>query len=185
MSSLRLVTRAWWSRIVVIGIIALSAVAVSAESQQPDFSGRWISEPPPPIPPAREASMQPGSAVRQPDFGAAWGRDIIIRQDSRAVTVEWQPFTAYDLQPPLIFAYPLDGSESANTIVMGRGTQTQRSRAAWDGRALVITTTHADDAQVRQTLRLESPATLLIETVRNSANGQPVTSRTVYMRKDP
>lgn len=130
--------------------------------------------------------MQPGSTVRQPDFGGTWGRDIIIRHDDRTVTVEWQPFTAYDLQPPLVFVYPLDSSEKINTVAMGRGVQTQRSRASMDGNVLVITTVHADSTQVRQTLTLESAASLVIETVRSSAgNAAKLTSRTVYTRKDP
>ena len=130
--------------------------------------------------------MQPGATVRQPDFGGTWGRDITIRHDDRIVTVEWQPFTPYDLQPPLVFVYPLDGSEKINAVAMGRGLQTQRSRASMDGTALVITTVHADSTQVRQTLTLESPTTLVIDTVRSGAsNGATLTSRTVYTRKDP
>ena len=173
-------------RITFITAIALCAFARSAESQRPDFSGRWISELPPPVPPAREASMQPGATVRQPDLGGTWGRDITIRHDDRTVTVEWQPFTAYDLQPPLVFIYPLDGSESINTVAMGRGVQRQRSRASMEFNSLVITTVHADSTQVRQTLTLESPATLVIETARHrSSDGATLISRTVYTRKDP
>jgi hypothetical protein len=130
--------------------------------------------------------MQPGATVRQPDFGGTWGRDITIRHDNRTVTVEWQPFTTYDLQPPLVFVYPLDGTEKINTVAMGRGVQTQRSRASMDGNALVIATVHADSTQVRQTLTLESATSLVIETVRSSAgNAAKLTSRTVYTRKDP
>lgn len=96
------------------------------------------------------------------------------------------------MQPPLRFIYALDGSESKNSVMMGRGIQTQVSRTAWDGDKLVITTTHtfADPATgkpsmatMTQTLALESPASLVVESTRSGVlGGPPTTARTVYRK---
>ena len=72
-------------------------------------------------------------------------------------------------QAPLKFVYALDGSETKNSVMMGRGVQQQVSRTAWDGDKLVITTTHsfANPAtgklmtqEVIQMLSLNSPDSL-------------------------
>ena len=96
------------------------------------------------------------------------------------------------MQPPLKFVYALDGSESKNTVMMGRGIQTQTSRAAWNGDTLVITTLHTftdpqtgkpATAEQKRTLRLETPTSLQVEsTVAGVLGGPPVTSRTVYRK---
>jgi hypothetical protein len=57
------------------------------------------------------------------------------------------------MQPPLKFVYALDGSESKNSVMMGRGIQVQTSKTAWEGDKLIITTVH---------------------TFENPANGQPM-----------
>ena len=66
-------------------------------------------------------------------MGSGWGSAIAITQDAKQLSVEYAVFSRYDLQPPLTFTYPLDGSESRNTVMMGRGEQTETSRARWDG----------------------------------------------------
>jgi hypothetical protein len=135
-----------------------------------------------------------GPPPRPADFGSGWGRAVTITQDARLLTVEWPIFSAYDLQPPLRLVYALDGSETTNAVMMGRGVQRQRARAAWAGSSLVLTTVHAladpaaagsrtVETEVRQTLTLESPTSLVVETVRGGAfGGPPSTSRTVYTR---
>jgi len=171
---------------------ALLGTAAGAQGHA-DFSGRWISEPPAAAPSARDAAAQgTRPAERTVDLGSGWGRTITITQNDRSLTVEWPYFSAYDLQPPLRFAYALDGSESVNTIMLGRGTQQQRSRAEWAGSSLVITTVHSFidpatgrkiDSEVRQTLTLASPTSLIVETVRGGVlGGPPSTSRTVYAK---
>jgi hypothetical protein len=59
--------------------------------------------------------------------------------------------------------------------MMGRGAQRQSSKTAWAGDKLVITTIHtcadptsgtAATAEVKQTLSLESPTSLVVETIR-------------------
>jgi hypothetical protein len=101
-------------------------------------------------------------------------------------------FTRGDMQPPLKFTYPLDGSETTNTVMMGRGIQTQTSRSAWDGPALVITTMHPFAhpetgqrmlVEVKQSLTLESPNSLVVETRRAGVLGGPAsTSKATYRR---
>jgi hypothetical protein len=101
-------------------------------------------------------------------------------------------FTRGDMQPPLKFAYPLDGSETKNTVMMGRGMQTQTSRSAWDGQKLVITTMHpfadpetgkAMATEVKQILTLESPTSMLVETQRAAVLGGPASTTRATYRK--
>jgi hypothetical protein len=182
---------------VTIGLLIslTAALPVTAEAAQgrPDFSGRWSSGPPPVAPSARDAAANASAAGPAPaDVGSGWGRTITITQDERTVTIEWPIFTTYDLQPPLRFVYALDGSETVNAVMMGRGVQRQRSRARWAGDSLVITTTHpfTDPAtrrdvptEIRQTLVLESPTSLVVHTTRAATmDASPSTTRTVYTK---
>jgi hypothetical protein len=125
-------------------------------------------------------------------MGSGWAPSIVITQDAKALVVEWVVFSRYDLQPQPRFVYALDGSETRNTIMMGRGLQVQTSRARWDGRSLTITTVHPfDDPRSRkpsaiditQRISLESPTTLVVEVTRGGAlGGGPSTTMTVYTR---
>lgn len=125
-------------------------------------------------------------------MGSGWGSPITITQDATKLTVEYQFFARNDLQPPLTFVYALDGSETKNSVMMGRGVQEQTSRTAWDGDRLVITTIHsfADPssgktmtAEVKQTLSLSTPTSLVVETVRAGVLGGPSsTTRTTYVK---
>jgi hypothetical protein len=176
----------------VIGVISGLMLCSSAQAQErPDFSGRWVTDPPAVVPSARDAAA--GRPMpRSPDLGSGWGRNISIAQDTLSLTVEWPFYSSYDMQPPLRFVYSLDGAESVNTIMLGRGMQRQRSRVAWMGRSLVITTAHSftDPAsgrpvmsEVRQTLTLESPTSLIVETARAGVLGGPSsTTRNVYVK---
>ncbi len=96
------------------------------------------------------------------------------------------------MQPPLKFVYALDGTETKNSVMMGRGIQVQTSRTAWEGDKLVILTTHSFDnpsngqplkVEVKQTLALTSPTTRVVETTRSGVlGGPPSTTRTVYQK---
>jgi hypothetical protein len=176
--------------------VVLLAVITLAQTR-PDFSGRWTSEPDTPPQPA--GGGQGGGSgggrggIRSGDMGSGWGSNITITQDAGRLTVTYLFFARGDMQPPLKFVYALDGSESKNSIMMGRGVQVQRSKAAWDGDKLVITTAHAFEhpetgrpmaSEVKQTLWLESPASLIIETTRGSVlGGPPSTTRTTYRKR--
>jgi hypothetical protein len=152
----------------------------------PDFSGKWVADQPP------APAAKPGTPAPRGDMGSGWGSPIAITQDSRQLVVEYTPYTSYDLQPPLRLAYALDGSESRNTLMQGRGQQVLRSRAAWEGSRLVITTTftHADpssrtplESELRQALSMESESALVVEATRSGVMGGPAsTTRTLYRR---
>jgi hypothetical protein len=170
----------------VIAAFLLFAITVTAQTR-PDFSGRWTSE--------SEAAPLSGSGrggASSGNMGSGWGSNITIAQDATRLTVEYAFFVRGDMQPPLKFAYALDGSETKNSVMMGRGIQAQTSKAAWDGGKLVITTEHSFEnpangqpmtTKVTQTLSLESPTSLLVETTRNGVlGGPPATTRAVYKK---
>ena len=125
-------------------------------------------------------------------MGSGWGSAIAITQDAKQLSVEYSVFSRYDLQPPLTFTYALDGSESRNTVMMGRGEQTEASRARWDGQTLIIVTTfHVADrsagkpftAELTRRLWLESPSALVVEVTRAGVlGGAASTTRSVYRK---
>jgi hypothetical protein len=178
--------------------IAVTACMVSGASAQtrPDFSGRWTSDVEPGPAPARGANPASGRGADAragvADMGSGWGSTITVTHDASRLRVEYTFFARGDMQPPLRFDYALDGSESNNTVMMGRGIQEERSTASWQGDRLVIVTRHpfvnpengqAMTMDVTRTLSLESPVLLVVETVRSGVLGGPATtSRAVYRR---
>lgn len=174
---------------VFVGTVLTGALPVSTQVP-PDFSGRWT------IPmPATTSAPALGTAAVAPasgDMGSGWGPDITIAQDTKQVRVEYTVFSRYDLQPPLVLVYQLDGSESRNTVTMGRGAQTETSRASWEGQSLTITTTFnvvdrpsspPSTMTLTRRLSLESPTRLVVESTRSGVLGGPSsTARTVYQK---
>jgi hypothetical protein len=167
-------------------LVALLAVSATAQSK-PDFSGRWTSEPSP----AGEG-QRGARGERIGDMGSGWGANITITQTADRLTVEYAFFARGDMQPPLRFVFALDGSETKNSVMMGRGIQTQTSKTAWEGDKLIITTAHSFGSpetgqpltsEVKRTLILESPTSLIIETTRSGAlDGPSSTTRTAYRK---
>lgn len=187
----------WILAAVVITSFATFAVAQS----KPDFSGRWTTDPDPAAaataPPAPPRAGAPPAATGQRgggrgDMGSGWGSTIAITQDAARLTVEYAFFGRGDMQPPLRFVYALDGSETRNSVMMGRGIQQSASTAAWQGNTLVITTMHTfpdpgtgktTATEVKQALTLESPTSLAIETTRSGLADTPAsTTRSVYRK---
>jgi len=176
--------------------MAFLVAAIHASGQdRPSFAGRWTTDPDP------AAATPPGGRGQQPpagarggrgDMGSGWGSTITISQDAKSLTVEYAFFSRGDMQPPLKFVYALDGSETRNSVMMGRGIQTQTSRTVWAGATLEIRTTHAladpvtgkpTTTDVIQKLTLESPTSLVVETTRAGVDGGPAsTTRTVYRK---
>jgi hypothetical protein len=125
-------------------------------------------------------------------MGSGWGPTITVAHDATRLTVEYPFFARGDLQPPLKFVYALDGSESKNSVMMGRGIQVQTAKTAWDGDKLTITTVHTFEnpadgqpmkIEVKQTLALESATALIVETTRGGVlGGPPSTTRTAYRK---
>ena len=186
------------NRLLVTAIICGFVTTASAQTR-PDFSGRWTNEPDPaaaaPATGAGRAGAPPAAAGprggRSGDMGSGWGSNITIAQDASKLTVEYAFFGRGDMQPPLKFVYALDGSETRNSVMMGRGIQQTASKTAWQEDKLVITTIHAftdpdgkpSSLEVKQTLSLESPTSLVVETTRSGVlGGPPSTTRTVYRK---
>jgi len=180
----------------LIPAFALCAATASAQTR-PDFSGRWTSEPEASAATGRgggtgRGARGGGGRGRSGDMGSGWGTTITITQDATRFTVEYAFFGRGDMQPPLRFAYTLDGSQTLNTVMMGRGTQAQRSRTAWKADTLVITTVHTfphpetgqpTPTEVTQAVSLESPTSLVVQATRAGVLGGPAsTTRTVYRR---
>ena len=187
---------------------ALVALTLStpASIQVTSFAGRWTTDPDPAAvaAPAGAAGAggarggqagPPGGGQRgggRGDMGSGWGSTITITQDTARLTVEYAFFGRGDMQPPLRFNYALDGTETKNTVMMGRGMQVQSAKTAWDGAKLVITTLHtlADPStgkptvtEVKQVMSLDSPTSLVVETTRAGVMGGPPTvTKTVYRK---
>jgi hypothetical protein len=173
--------------------IWLTVLCQAAPSTQApvNFAGRWTLDVPavattPAVPGTPAAAAAPG------DMGSGWGSTITVAQDAKRLSVEYEVFGRYDLQPPLTFIYPLDGSEGRNAVMVGRGEQIEASRARWDGAKLIlVTTVHVDDRgapkpftfELRRTLWLDSPTTMVVEVTRSGVLGGPSsTTRSIYRK---
>ena len=186
-------------RLLVAALACAGTVMLSAQSR-PDFAGRWTTDPDPAIA-AAAGGARPGGAPRAGgggqggrvgDMGSGWGSTITVVQTADKLTVQYAFFGRGDMQPPLLFTYALNGSETRNSVMMGQGTQVQTSKTTWDGDALVITTIHtftdpstgkAMPVEVKQRLSLESPTSLVVETTRAGVLGGPSsTTKTTYRK---
>ncbi|MGH7470769.1 MAG: hypothetical protein ACRENP_22705 [Longimicrobiales bacterium] len=186
-------------------VLALGLFATHVAAQEkPNFSGRWTIQAEPTAARSGEgrANAAGGGAGargggRGPsagDMGSGWGSTITITQDGSRLVVEYAFFGRGDMQPALKFVYALDGSETKNTVMMGRGIQAETSRASWIGEKLVITTLHSFPnpangqpmtSEVVRTLSLESATALVVEVVRNGVLGGPSSStRTIYTKTE-
>ena len=87
-----------------------------------NFSGRWTLAPPANAPGTAMGSAPP-SLSAQGDMGSGWGADLTLTQDATALTVEYTYFHPREIQPPFRFRYLLDGSQSRNSVNLGRGPQ--------------------------------------------------------------
>jgi hypothetical protein len=167
-------------------------LAPAASAQAPvDFSGRWTLDAPaiattPAVPGTPAAAAAPG------DMGSGWGNVLTITQDAKNLAVEYVFFSRYDLQPPLRFTYPLDGSEARNAVMLGRGEQVERSKGTWNGSTLILTTTSRVEersagkpftVEVTRRLSLESPTTMIVDVTRSGVlGGAPTTTRSIYRK---
>jgi len=170
----------------------------SAGAAVPDFSGRWTTDPDPAAAPgpSRGTPGNRGAAPGPPggrgDMGSGWGATFTIAQDAGRLTVEIPYFARGDMQPPLRFVYALDGTETKNSVMMGRGIQRETSKTAWAGDKLVITTLHETQSpdtgkpmtiEVRRKLSFDQAGALVVETLRKGILGGPdVTTSTVHRK---
>lgn len=169
-------------------MIAIAVGSAPAQSH-PDFSGEWVRV---------DSAVERGSVAAVGDaqfrvgtMGSGWGSPLLLRQGAGRLVVQYTYFSTYDLQAPIRLAYALDDSESRNTLNIGHAESVLRSRAAWRDTTLVITTTHVvprggGTTEVRQSLTLASPTSLVIETTRTGVPGtSPTVVRTAYAKRGP
>ena len=172
-------------------IILITALAASAAAQAlPDFSGKWTLDAPA-IATTAAVPGTPAAAARPGDMGSGWGATITIAQDAQKLSVEYEYFSRYDIQPPLKFIYPLN-AEGRNVVNLGRGDQVETAKARWDGRTLIITTTsrvtdrgmaQPFTMEVTRKLSLEAPTTLVVEVTRAGVlGGAATTTRSIYKK---
>lgn len=172
--------------VIVVGVLLPAA---SLGAQRPNLSGDWVRSD---SATARSVAATGDAAFRRGDMGIGWGANVTIEQRPDSLVVLYDFFSTDDLQPRVRFAYAMDGSESRNGVMIGHAQSVQHARLSWQGSALVITTTHplpnaagrSGVAEVRQTVTLESPNALVVETVRPAVlGGAASTTRAVYTRK--
>jgi hypothetical protein len=169
-----------------IGVVLALATPAGAQDR-PNFAGQWTA-----IAPAPDPGARGGRGGAPADMGSGWPGAIAITQDASRLTVQYSFFGRGDMQPPTRVVYALDGSETANDVMMGRGIQTERSRARWDGNRLVITTTYAfanpatnapETGTTTRTFSLDANGALVLDVVRHGAlGGADTTTRTTYRK---
>ena len=167
------------------------AAAQPAKEKKPDFTGAWIESSPP-----RGSNLQ-----MEPDrtgLGSGWGKQFTIFQTGDVLVVERGFFRRGDFQPALKYRYSLEGAETRNRILMGRGFQDLVSKTAWEGEKLVIMTKYNSQypvdgrkvsCKVTQILSLLISKTrpyapfLVVETTRGGVlGGPPSKTLTVYSK---
>jgi hypothetical protein len=180
--------------ILAASVLALLSTPAGGQ-ERPDFSGTWTSA---------GQGRGPSSAGRGQQatgtLGSGWGSTFSIEQDADTLTVTRVFFARSDFQPPIKYRFALDGSETRNVVLMGRGMQEQVSTTKWEGESLVITTSYDVPlhrggerivCEMTHTLSLPPPRAgtaawppaLVVETVRGGVlGGPPSTTRTVYNR---
>ena len=180
--------------IVAVMALAGSAFAATTVQSPPDLSGQWMIEPvAAPLSTGGPATRPDQGQLAQGDMGSGWGSPITITQDAAQLVVEQTLFNRYDAAAQPRFRYALDGSDTTNTAMIGHTTQVRRSRAAWEGQELRITTQYPGvdpgsgktfTTEVTHRLRLESPTALIIDVTRSAPlGGKPTTTRTVYRKQ--
>jgi hypothetical protein len=178
------------STVVLAALATVILTTDAAAQERPDFSGAWTVVAPPTGP--------GGGAASSGSPGSGWGDSFTVKQHGDTLTIERAFYRRADLQPIMKFRYSLDGSETRNTVLVGRGMQVQVSTTAWESDKLIITTVHTEpDAgngrvvtcEVTQTLSLVPPQlaawppSLVVETKRCGAlGGPPSTIRAVFSR---
>ena len=95
----------------------------------------------------------------------------MITQRADSLIAEYVFFSTYDLQPPVRYAYAMDGSESRNGVTLSHSEARTTARLTWRDSSLVVTTRYPvppgagnDRMEVTQVITRTSPTSLVIET---------------------
>jgi arylsulfatase len=159
----------------------------------PDFSGSWST--------SELSSINIINRDEKPkiaSLGSGWGDKISILQRSDNVEIERVVFVPREVQPLVTYHYSLDGSNTENSINIGRTSRPAVSSTKWEENRFVITTlyTYQDpvkkdwhESKMIQTLWLEAATgmpwepRLIVETCRVGVQGGLTsTNRTVYTK---
>jgi hypothetical protein len=121
-----------------IAIVTAAAVSLanSSDAQRPNLSGVWVRND---SVPGRTVATAGDAAFRTGDMGSGWGTPLTLTQTAEKLTVVFDFFIPYDLQPKARYTYEIGGAEVKNTINVGNAPVDVRSRTAWQGDTLEIT----------------------------------------------
>ena len=165
----------------VIGIFAFAVIMAfiipaSVKGQaKPNFSGTWVYN-------ASKSDQPQGQGGGQRAFG---GGDFVAKQDANTLTVERTMTNRDGESVTTTMKYSLDGKETINTGMGGRGES--KSVATWspDSKSLAIITTRTFNDRTMTTKEawtLTDPNTLTITSIMDTPNGQ-MTIKRVYDKK--
>jgi len=167
--------------IMAFAVMIAFIIPASASGQaKANFAGTWAynaskSDQPP-------GGGQGGGGGMRGGFG---GGDFVAKQEANLLTVE-RTRTGQDGQTvTTTMKYTLDGKESVNAGMGGRGES--KSTAVWsaDGKTLTITTTREFNGNTmtsKEAWTLLSPTSLQITSTSNTPNGE-MTMKRVYDKK--
>ena len=160
-------------RFFATSIATIVAVGVSLGAQaKPDFSGKWVMDPPPAAGNAGGGRGGGRAAGFQPGFGP----EFTVKQDAQMLTITRGGQTS-------VLTYRLDGSESKNMVTRDGQQQEQIARAAWEGDKLVIATEvnfQGNTAEQRRVLSLEGGNLIIDQTNPGRNAGPPI--KVVYKK---
>jgi hypothetical protein len=169
--------------------LAMLAAAIPAGAQRPDFSGTWVRQDSV-AGPTRAATGD--ASFRRGDMGSGWGTPITVTQAANKLTVVFDVFTTYDLQPKTRFTYNLDSTETKNAIVYSHEETPVRSWARWNGNALEIITrfpvppgvpARGATPDLVQVLSLDANGRLIVDARRSGAGGAVNSVVTTYTKR--
>jgi len=166
-------------RFLAVAAAALVVAAVGLGAQaKPDFSGKWVMDPPAPAADGGggraggRGAGGGGAAGFQPGFGP----EFTVRQDANTIAI-----TRGGQASPLV--YKLDGSESKNMVTRDGQQQEQVAKATWEGNKLVIATEvnfQGNTAEQRRVLSIEG-GNLVIEQT-NPGRGGGASTKVIYKK---
>ena len=150
--------------------------ASAAAAQKPDFSGKWT------VDQEKTQAANPGQPGGGGPPGGAMGGGrgfgagpMTIKQDAGTLTTERETQNGV-----MATVYKLDGSETVQTTQRGES----RSKANWDGSALVIVTTRPGmdgGTMTTKATYAKEGEWLVVTTVMQTPNGE-MTRKTYYKK---
>jgi hypothetical protein len=166
-------------RFFATAIAAILAVGVSlgAQAKLPDFSGKWVMDPPAaPAAAADAGGGRGGGRGSGGGFQPGFGAEFTVKQDAKTLRI-----TRGGQTKPLI--YNLDGSESKNSVTRDGQQQEQIATATWDGNKLVIVTVvnfQGNTGEQRRVLSFEGGNLVIEQTNPGRSGGAPI--KVVYKK---